>query len=129
MWLNHFFKLRSYFRLAITIVVCLLITSLLSRSLVARPSERLQKIYSLTGASSQPEVDCDEEDSSQRPIIYLVKRIKDENDFSKHLENCIAIDWLSQLGWFSQFQRIPFPTSQLKLVSNSTNSIEKPPKV
>jgi hypothetical protein len=128
MWLNKFCKLRSYSRLAMTIVACLLSVSLLSRSLVARPSERLQKIYLLTGASSQPGVDCDEEDSSpSKSIMYLVKRIKDENDFSKHLENCSASVWLSQSRWYGQ--RIPFSKSQMKLVSNSTNSIEKPPKV
>jgi hypothetical protein len=82
------------------------------------------------GASSQPEVDCDEgSSSSSKPVIYLGKRIRDDNEFSKHFENCITTACFSQSGWFDRFQRIPFPNSQLKLVSSSTSSIERPPKV
>jgi hypothetical protein len=113
-----------------TAVVCLLIVSFVSRSFVVRASERLQKIHSLIDSSSQPEVDCNEEDGSpSKPIICLGKRVRDEYELSKHLERSISIDSLSLPRWFGQFQKLPFLNSQLKLVSNSINSIEKPPKV
>ena len=124
------FKFKSYMKALASVVACLLLVSFITRSFVVRPSERIQKLYSILNVSNTPEMNLDDShDCEYKPAVFIGKRVRDDEPLEANLEYFIIRDLLSNSHWMRQFHRLSITVSQSVPILYSISTIEKPPKV
>lgn len=129
MRLKTIHSITSLFKLLATLVVCLLLVSIVSRSFVVRTSERLQRVHSILQGSDTHSVEAtDEPQESGKPAVYLVKRVRDDETFHSDF---IALNTPTNLPLTyspTQVFQFEWPESPAPLLSSLTLTLEKPPK-
>ena len=89
MWHSFFLQLKFCFKRAGVIAACfLVVTAMVSRSFVTRPSLRLQRVLSVLEVSrSSPSsiVTDNTEEGDSNPRVVIGKRVRDEEDPIKKL--------------------------------------------